>query len=90
MHATIASFSAGVPVIPFSYSRKFEGLFHSLGYDYVISGTGLTTDEAVNKTLEYLKDYKMLRDKIEKSKELLEYKNKLLFERTEDIIMNQR
>lgn len=33
MHACIAAFSAGVPVVPMAYSRKFEGLFGSLGYD---------------------------------------------------------
>lgn len=35
MHACIAAFSSGVPVIPVSYSRKFTGLFGSLGYDAV-------------------------------------------------------
>jgi colanic acid/amylovoran biosynthesis protein len=32
MHACIAAFSSGVPVIPIAYSRKFAGLFGSLGY----------------------------------------------------------
>lgn len=32
MHATIAAFSSGVPVVPMAYSRKFEGVFGSLGY----------------------------------------------------------
>lgn len=36
MHATIAAFSTGVPVIPFAYSRKFNGLYrNTLNYDYV-------------------------------------------------------
>ena len=34
MHACIAAFSSGVPVIPMAYSRKFEGLFGSLGYNH--------------------------------------------------------
>src|SRR5690606_38493929 len=33
MHSCIAAFSAGVPVVPMAYSRKFAGLFGSLGYD---------------------------------------------------------
>lgn len=33
MHACIAAFSSGVPVVPMAYSRKFEGLFGTLGYD---------------------------------------------------------
>lgn len=35
MHATIAAFSSGVPVIPMAYSRKFIGVFGTLGYDHV-------------------------------------------------------
>jgi colanic acid/amylovoran biosynthesis protein len=31
MHATIAAFSGGVPVVPIGYSRKFTGLFGSQG-----------------------------------------------------------
>jgi len=33
MHACIAAFSSGVPVVPMAYSRKFAGLFGTLGYD---------------------------------------------------------
>ena len=37
MHSTIASFSSGVPTIPMSYSRKFDGLFKdTLGYNYIV------------------------------------------------------
>jgi len=32
MHACIAAFSSGVPVVPLAYSRKFNGLFESLNY----------------------------------------------------------
>ena len=36
MHATIAAFSSGVPVVPLAYSRKFNGLFEdTLQYAYV-------------------------------------------------------
>lgn len=36
MHATIAAFSAGVPVVPMAYSRKFNGLFiETLAYDHI-------------------------------------------------------
>jgi colanic acid/amylovoran biosynthesis protein len=35
MHACIAAFSAGVPVVPLAYSRKFKGLFNTLGYSLV-------------------------------------------------------
>jgi colanic acid/amylovoran biosynthesis protein len=35
MHACIAAFSSGVPVVPIAYSRKFAGLFGSLGYTII-------------------------------------------------------
>lgn len=35
MHACIAAFSSGVPVVPMAYSRKFNGLFGTLGYNYL-------------------------------------------------------
>lgn len=54
MHATIAAISSGVPVIPFSYSRKFEGLFSSLEYPYVVEGTKWDTDEAIKKTTKWI------------------------------------
>lgn len=36
MHAAIAAFSSGVPVIPMAYSRKFKGVFGTLGYDHTV------------------------------------------------------
>lgn len=39
MHACIAAFSAGVPVVPMAYSRKFAGLFGSIGYDRTVDCT---------------------------------------------------
>lgn len=60
MHATIGAISSGVATVPFSYSRKFEGLFNSLNYPYVISATKISTEDAVNCTKEYIKN----RDKL--------------------------
>jgi polysaccharide pyruvyl transferase WcaK-like protein len=39
MHACIAAFSSGVPVVPMAYSRKFAGLFGSLGYHHTVDCT---------------------------------------------------
>ena len=50
MHATIAAFSSGVPVVPVSYSRKFEGLFGALGYDALVE-RGMDTDTALARIL---------------------------------------
>lgn len=42
MHATIAAASTGVAVVPLAYSRKFRGVFSSIGYPLVadcVTGT---------------------------------------------------
>jgi len=44
MHACIGAFSAGVPVIPMAYSRKFEGLFGTLGYGHTVDCTSQTAE----------------------------------------------
>jgi colanic acid/amylovoran biosynthesis protein len=54
MHATIAAFSSGVPVVPVSYSRKFEGLFGALGYDWLVAPRGMDTDAALARILNAL------------------------------------
>jgi len=51
MHATIAAFSSGVPVIPVAYSRKFKGLFNSLGYKWVVDATTDSLDISINNII---------------------------------------
>jgi colanic acid/amylovoran biosynthesis protein len=46
MHATIAAYSAGVAVVPISYSRKFEGLYQGLDYPWLVPATGMDTAAA--------------------------------------------
>lgn len=62
MHASIAAFSSGVITIPFAYSKKFKGVYLDLNYPYIIDGNNLTTEEAINKTIEYIKERYKLRD----------------------------
>jgi polysaccharide pyruvyl transferase WcaK-like protein len=46
MHATIGAFSAGVPVVPMAYSRKFNGLFiDTLSYPYMVDMKAMTNEE---------------------------------------------
>lgn len=52
MHATIAAYSSGVPVVPISYSRKFEGLFGGLRYRWVVNAKGMDTNAAVKFVLD--------------------------------------
>ena len=56
MHSTIASFSSGVVTIPISYSRKFEGLFGSINYPFVVNARKETTESAYELILKYIKD----------------------------------
>ncbi|MEM7668910.1 MAG: polysaccharide pyruvyl transferase family protein, partial [Pseudomonadota bacterium] len=52
MHACIAAFSSGVPVVPLSYSPKFEGLFQSLGYDHVVDCRTASKQDIFDKVTE--------------------------------------
>lgn len=54
MHATIAAFSSGVPTLPLAYSKKFDGLYGSLGYDATIDFRALDTDTAVGLALAFV------------------------------------
>lgn len=61
MHATIASFSAGVPTVPVAYSRKFAGLFGSLGYPVLVDLRTTPTSDAVRETMQHLENLPSLR-----------------------------
>jgi colanic acid/amylovoran biosynthesis protein len=52
MHACIAAFSSGVPVVPMAYSRKFNGLFGTLGYDRIADCKADSAETAVQKILD--------------------------------------
>ncbi|RXR30438.1 polysaccharide pyruvyl transferase family protein [Sphingobium fluviale] len=51
MHACIGALSAGTPVVPVAYSRKFSGLFGLLGYNHVLPMRGVTEESAVGYVL---------------------------------------
>jgi polysaccharide pyruvyl transferase WcaK-like protein len=63
MHATIGAFSSGVPIAPIAYSRKFSGLYGSIGYPYIIDCTVLDEFEAVNRVLEMIKNIDVYKNK---------------------------
>jgi colanic acid/amylovoran biosynthesis protein len=51
MHATIAAISSDTAVVPLGYSRKFNGLFDSIGYGWNVDMTS-TTNEAALATVD--------------------------------------
>lgn len=77
MHATIGAFSAGVPVIPFAYSRKFQGLFNSLKYEYIIDAKSVTTKMAVEFTLKWIEQKELLKNNMKIGKQLIDNKTQL-------------
>lgn len=86
MHATIAAISAGVPVIPFSYSRKFEGLFSSLNYPYVVEGTKWETQKAIEYTQKCINEIKMLQKNIKDCSDIIRDKNSIIISEYEKVI----
>ncbi len=54
MHACIAAFSAGVPVVPIAYSRKFIGLFEMLDYSWIVPVKGLGDEAAYDLLMDCL------------------------------------
>ena len=86
MHATIGALSAGIPVIPFSYSRKFEGLFESLEYTYLINGCNETTDEAIENTINMVYRMDVLEKSVRHSQTIISEKINSMFESYEAII----
>jgi len=56
MHACIAAFSSGVPVVPMAYSRKFEGLFGTIGYERTVDCTSETNAAVFDKITQAFED----------------------------------
>lgn len=65
MHACIAAFSSGVPVIPVSYSRKFNGLFSSLQYSYFSDCLVHNQNKAIEMILQGIADRNTLKSAVE-------------------------
>ena len=60
MHACIAAFSSGVPVVPMAYSRKFAGLFGTLGYERTVDCTTETRAAILEKIAAAFEDRAVL------------------------------
>jgi polysaccharide pyruvyl transferase WcaK-like protein len=72
MHASIAAFSSGVPVIPIAYSRKFNGLYGTLGYEFLVDGRDATTNTAYTKIVSAIDKRKEMSNQIAKGMEIAE------------------
>lgn len=72
MHATVAAFSSGVATIPTAYSRKFAGLYSNLGYPYIIDFVENTTEENIERTIQYIREYRCLQRNVRNCKSKIE------------------
>ncbi|WCL53175.1 polysaccharide pyruvyl transferase family protein [Gimibacter soli] len=61
MHACIAAASAGIAVVPLAYSRKFEGLFGTLGYKRTLDCRTSTLDDAFDQIVKAFDDRETLK-----------------------------
>ena len=59
MHATIGALSSGVVTIPVAYSRKFSGLFESIGYMHTIDICAMNNNSALQKQFTKLSTIKI-------------------------------
>jgi len=67
MHSCIAAFSSNVPVVPLSYSRKFNGLFaDTLDYEYIGDCLNNTENEIIELIEDSFNNRALLKDKIER------------------------
>lgn len=67
MHSCIAAFSSGVPVIPMAYSRKFAGLFGSLGYNHTVDCTSETGEAILDRLLAGFADRASLKNDLDQA-----------------------
>ncbi len=70
MHACIAAFSSGVPVVPMAYSRKFAGLFGSLGYERTVDCTRDTADAITEQVFDAYEHRAQLREDMLNARDL--------------------
>lgn len=84
MHACIAAFSSGVPVVPMAYSRKFAGLFGTLGYHHMTDCKTQTSEEIISAVMDGFTNRHALKRDLTESLVKVDQKLKVY----EDIISN--
>jgi len=81
MHACIAAYSSGVPVVPIAYSRKFNGMFlGTLDYSYLADAVNQGADEVLNNIKQGYENREKLLSKINSSKPLIDQKISFLID----------
>ena len=86
MHSTIAAISSGVPVIPLSYSRKFEGLFESIGYEECINLRELDESIILELVRKDVKEIEKLSVSVQNADEIINRKINLYKKNLKDVL----
>jgi colanic acid/amylovoran biosynthesis protein len=74
MHACIGAFSSGTPVVPMAYSRKFNGLFESLGYKHIADLKNHDTEQALQVVLAGLDNRALLKAEVDRGNDMAQAK----------------
>ncbi len=74
MHATIGAISSGVPVIPLAYSRKFAGLYETIGYPHVVDMKMSHKDEIIEKIMSMIMKLDEAKSDVDKALSLVDSK----------------
>ncbi len=64
MHGTIAAFTSETACIPVAYSRKFAGLFETVGYHRTVDLQKVGTQDAADMIVSYVSQYKQLSSEV--------------------------
>lgn len=86
MHATIAAISSECAVIPFAYSRKFNGLYNSINYSYFIDGKSSSTEQAINDTKNYIGNISVVKQQAIKANNIAQLKMQSFVNDLEEIL----
>jgi polysaccharide pyruvyl transferase WcaK-like protein len=82
MHACIAALSQGVPCVGVAYSRKFEGVFDSVGMNgWVVDGRTTVNPQAIVRILELYRKRDLVRGNLAKNAEQAKVRLKEVFRR---------
>ncbi len=88
MHATIGAFSAGVPVVPIAYSRKFSGLYNSIGYSYCIDCKDVSINDIIEKVDSNINDIVTMKKEQEEALKIAKMRNRVYKEILKDLVNN--
>lgn len=81
MHSCIAAISAGIPVLPMAYSRKFNGLFSdTLAYNSILDMKSLNNEDAINLFKNTLESKNKIKSEISEIQQglIAAYKEKMI------------